>query len=271
MLKWRWITALALLPLVLGAVFLLPNAGFALVMLLVVALGAWEWAALVGLQGHGVRAAYVVAMVAVAACTWLLFPFPLLTATVLSLGALVWCVLAVWQVRFELGRARAEALSGLPGMTLGVLLLVPAWFALVWMHDRPDGPWVVVVVLVLTWAADVGAFFAGRWFGRRRLAPRTSPGKTREGALGGLVLAVALVWGMSVVLPVYLPGFGALALLALVTVAASILGDLFESMVKRLRGVKDSGTLLPGHGGVLDRIDSLTATAPVFAAGLVWL
>ena len=271
MLKWRWITALALLPLVLGAVFLLPNAGFALVMLVVVALGAWEWAALVGLRETSERVGYLLAVVMIAGGAWLLFPFPLLTAVLLSLGALVWCALAVWQVRFELGRAAADAVSGVPGMALGVLVLVPAWFALVWMHARPDGPWVVVVVLVLTWAADVGAFFAGRWFGRRRLAPRTSPGKTQEGALGGLLLAVALVWGMSVLLPVYLPGFGVLALLALVTVAASILGDLFESMIKRLRGVKDSGTLLPGHGGVLDRIDSLTATAPVFAAGLVWL
>jgi phosphatidate cytidylyltransferase len=126
----------------------------------------------------------------------------------------------------------------------------------------------VLFLLVLIWIADSGAYFAGRRWGRRKLAPLVSPGKTREGAYGAL--AGGLLWGgvLAALYGVSVPQQGGLVLLCLLTVVASIVGDLYESLSKRERGVKDSGSLLPGHGGILDRIDSLTAAAPVFALGL---
>lgn len=150
----------------------------------------------------------------------------------------------------------------------GLLVLIPAWTGLVWIHQLDRGPYLVLSLLILIWIADSSAYFAGRRWGRHKLAPAVSPGKTREGAYGAL--AGGLCWGVTLAFW-YAPtgGLGiGLVLLCLVTVLASIIGDLYESLIKRERGLKDSGALLPGHGGILDRIDSLTAAAPVFALGL---
>ncbi|SEO54482.1 phosphatidate cytidylyltransferase [Aquisalimonas asiatica] len=271
MLKWRVITALILLPLVLGVVFFLPTAGFALAMAVVVALGAWEWTHLIGIQAQRERLAHVGALLVLVAGSAAALGSATAASVVLAIGVVGWLGLIGWLVAYQRGRAADTPVTGRPGTVLGLLLFVPAWFGLVFVHGQPGGAWLVFSLLVLTWAADVGAYFAGRALGRRRLAPRISPGKTMEGAAGGLALTLVAAWLLASVLPAPLPGGLSLVFLAVAMFVASVAGDLFESMIKRRCGVKDSGTLLPGHGGVLDRIDSLTATAPVFAAGLSWL
>lgn len=153
-----------------------------------------------------------------------------------------------------------------------VPVLFGSWLAVVHLHGYPQlGPKLVLFLLVLIWTADIAAYFTGRRWGKTKLAPALSPGKTRAGvygALAGAVLAaLSLAWwlGMS-------PSLAGLAvILCVVTAFVSVVGDLYESLVKRRRGVKDSGRLLPGHGGILDRIDSLMAAAPVFALGMLWL
>ncbi|MFV8833722.1 phosphatidate cytidylyltransferase [Aquisalimonas sp. APHAB1-3] len=271
MLKWRVITALVLLPLVLGVVFLLPTAGFALAMAVVVGLGAWEWTRLIGLRAQRERAGHVAALLILLVGSAVCLASAVATSLVLAVGVVGWLGLITWLAAYQRGQAADGPVTGRAGTLLGLLLFVPAWFGLVFVHGQPGGAWLVFMLLVLTWAADVGAYFAGRALGRRRLAPRISPGKTMEGAAGGLALTLVAAWVLASVLPAPLPGGLSLLLLAVAVFVASVAGDLFESMIKRRCGVKDSGTLLPGHGGVLDRIDSLTATAPVFAAGLLWL
>jgi phosphatidate cytidylyltransferase len=150
----------------------------------------------------------------------------------------------------------------------GVLALVPAWLALVRLRYLPHGADWVLFTLLLVWSADIGAYFAGHRFGRVRLAPEVSPGKTWEGVLGGCALSaiVAVAGSAWFALPLY-----SFVPLCLAAVAFSIVGDLTESLLKRFAGVKDSGTLFPGHGGVMDRIDSVTGAAPVLFFGLIML
>ena len=271
MLKRRVLTAAVLLPLVLGAVFGLPVAFFGIAMLVVVALGAWEWAGLVGLAGAPHQVLYTAAVTGVGLATGALLSVSSAATTVLTLSLLVWVGVGLWLARLQQGNRDETRVDRLIAILLGAAVLIPAWFAAVWLHARPQGAWLLLFVLLLTWSADTGAYFAGRRFGRRRLAPHISPGKTLEGLGGGA--AAALVVGLLIaqVLPAALPGAAALVGLILVTVAGSVTGDLLESVIKRRCGAKDSGRLLPGHGGILDRIDSLTAALPVFAAGVVWL
>lgn len=268
MLKLRVITALALLPIVLGAVFGLSREPFALVAGVFFLIGGWEWSAMIERFSTGARLLWCVslAILMVAAEVfrppWLLNVLPL------------WWLLALLAV---IGYPRNGGLWFRPAILVpvGWLVLLPSWMAMVQLQDHGalglKGPWALLFVLVWVWAADTGAYFAGRAFGRHKLASRVSPGKTVEGLVGGVILALVVVvavfasgWlGPGIVLP-------SLMVVALLTVLASVLGDLFESMIKRQRGIKDSGTVLPGHGGMLDRIDSVTAALPVVLAGLNW-
>jgi phosphatidate cytidylyltransferase len=272
MLKLRVITGTLLAAGALLAITLLPAPALALVLALVMLLACWEWSDLAALENRLRRSAYC----SVAACaiagllgwTQLLGALPNLdaTRTVLIVAALWWCV-ALGLVKTFPGSApiwRSVAVR----LLMGLLALLPAWLALVYLRALPHGEWKIVFLLGLVAAADIGAYFSGKAFGRRKLAPAVSPGKSWEGFWGGLafsmLLALAVWWFSWRALPLQ-----AWLLVVACTVLASVLGDLLESMVKRQRGVKDSGKLLPGHGGVLDRLDSISAAAPIFALGLL--
>lgn len=270
MLKQRLLTALVLIPLVLWATLALPGIWFGLILALLVALGAWEWGAFGALEGRGPRLAYAAVVLAgVGLVAAGMSAAPPLRDAVLVLGLLWWLLSLRWIARFpEVNRL----LSGQAGRLLaGAIVLVVAWAAVFTLHASPlYGPPFVIFLLALVWAADSAAYFAGRRWGHRRLAPAVSPGKTWEGVWGALA-ATALISGLAAfwygVPLVNVLGF---IILCEVTVAFSIVGDLVESLFKRMAGLKDSGGLLPGHGGVLDRVDSLTAAAPIFLLGL-WL
>ena len=264
MLKQRIITALILLPVALAGFFLLDGQWFALFIGAVITLGAWEWARLAGLQTQKLRIAY--ALVVVILLGWL-YRFPQLAVPVLALGVL-WWVFAIWAVlRYP---ASADTWRAQPvRLLIGLLILLPAFQGLLLLKQWPLGNWLIVSVMVLVWVADIGAYFAGRTFGKRKLAPKVSPGKSWEGLVGGLLASLLVTLGVGLYRD-WLPAELLLALLgATVVVLISVVGDLTESMFKRQAGVKDSSNLLPGHGGVLDRIDSLTAAVPVFAV-LLW-
>lgn len=264
MLKQRIITALILLPVALAGFFLLEGQWFALFIGAVITLGAWEWARLAGLQAQKLRIAY--ALVVVILASWL-FRFPQLAVPVLVLGML-WWLAAIWAVlRYP---ASAEAWRAQPvQLLIGLLILLPAFQGLLLLKQWPLGNWLIVAVMVLVWVADIGAYFSGRAFGKRKLAPKVSPGKSWEGVFGGLLASLLVTLGVGLYRG-WLPSDLLLAMLgAAVVVLISVVGDLTESMFKRQAGVKDSSNLLPGHGGVLDRIDSLTAAVPVFAV-LLW-
>lgn len=265
MLKQRIITALILLPIALCGFFLLEGSGFALFIGLVVTLGAWEWARLAGFEAQLARVAFAVF---VALLLFGLYVFPDLAPWVLG-AAILWWGAATWLVlTFPESAERWSAT--LTKLVIGLLILLPAWQGLVLIKAMALGNWLIMAVMVLVWGADIGAYFSGRKFGKRKLAPKVSPGKSWEGVYGGLILsllitaAVGLVRGWSVG-EIIAALFGA-AMIVLV----SVVGDLTESMFKRQAGIKDSSNLLPGHGGVLDRIDSLTAAVPLFAV-LLWI
>jgi phosphatidate cytidylyltransferase len=243
----------------------------ALVLGVFVALGAWEWAALVGWPSARARLAYVTACLALLMLAYWLLQLPWAGAGItalVSLWLLGWAVIFYWVIAYQRGRRtvpRSRALQA----GIGLLVMVSAWSALVVLHGSfGGGVYLLISLMLLVWGADTAAFFVGRRWGKHRLAYRISPGKTWEGFLGALAATVGIAWICSA--PLGLAAFERLLflLLCLVTVAFSVLGDLLESLLKRLAGVKDSSALLPGHGGILDRIDSMLAAAPVFAIGV---
>jgi len=270
MLRQRLLTALVLVPLVLWATLALPGAWFGLLLALLVALGAWEWGGFAQLDRRVPRLAYAaVVLVGIGLVAVGMQAAPPVREAVLVLGLLWWLLSLQWIARFPSVNRLLIGRSG--RLVSGVIILVVAWVAVFSLHASPlYGPHFVIFLLALVWAADSAAYFAGRRWGSRRLAPAVSPGKTWEGVWGAVV-ATALLAGLAAIwygLPA--AGVFGFVLLCEVTVAFSIVGDLVESLFKRMAGVKDSGGLLPGHGGVLDRVDSLTAAAPVFLLGL-WL
>lgn len=264
MLKARVITALFLLGALLVVLFLLPSKWAAVAFALVAAVAAWEWAGLMKIDAAGrwLYAGFIL-ISCLAAGYQPAFAFPklwLLAAAFWLLVAPLW-LLRRWQL----------AANDMAGYGVGWVVIVPTWAALASLHEQ--SPWLLLAVMALVWVADIAAYFSGRAWGRHKLAPAISPGKTWEGAVGAAIAVLAygaIVAGATG----RLPAAGALPLaaagLVLVT-AISIVGDLFESLMKRQADVKDSSHLLPGHGGVLDRIDSLTATLPLLALASLWL
>lgn len=257
MLRQRVITALVLAPFVLFVILWVPHPITMGVLALLVAAGAWEWSAFPGFTHRSARLAYVAFIAACLAAAWYL-GVESVPSNLLLHASIAWWVVALLWIGFAPGSVnRATAAIA------GLFALVPVWLALVRLHAESSQ--LMLFLLLLVVAADVGAYFAGRAFGKHKLAPRVSPGKTWEGVGGGLAGAALLaafgVWwfGMDTV---------PFMALCIVVAIASVVGDLTESMFKRHAGLKDSGNLLPGHGGVLDRVDSVTAAAPVFLIGL---
>jgi phosphatidate cytidylyltransferase len=265
-LRQRVITALVLIPLVIWCIFLAPTPwAFRAFAAFVVVVGAWEWTAMMGWKTAPLRLAYSAAVLALLTALALL---PLQRPLYLLIYAVA---LLFWLAAHRMVRAypeRAEAWANVPVLAaVGLVLLVPAWLGLTTLQGH--SPWWLLYLFLLVWGADTGAYFAGRAFGSVKLAPAVSPGKTFEGFIGGVLLTMGLALAVALWRDLAGQRFMAFMGLSLLTVLASVLGDLFESMVKRKAGIKDSGTIFPGHGGALDRIDSLTAAAPIFALG--WL
>jgi phosphatidate cytidylyltransferase len=258
MLKTRVITSVVAVA-VLGVVlFVVPPLMAELVIGAVILAGAWEWSGFLELRGPLHRNAYVGVITVLLAASYVLLPE--VSDLVLRIAFLWWLIAFVWTLFYPTG------IPLLVRWVSGALVLVPLFIALIVLFRI--GPEKLLFSLLIVWAADAGAYFAGKSFGRVKLAPSISPGKTWEGVIGGfLVVALLAVVGVrwtDASLAVLLPFFLAVA-------ALSIVGDLTVSMFKRTAGVKDSGTIFPGHGGVLDRIDSVAAAAPLFALGLGWL
>lgn len=258
MLRARVITALILLAGFLVVSFVLPIWAAGLVIAMVCGLGGWEWGGMLR-QTELQRRVFGVLVAAVClACAVV----PLLWPFLWALATGFWIIVVPFWFRRGWGLP-----GGFPGMLVGMLLLVPLSAALVALLQR--GPGWLFVAMAVVWIADIAAYFAGRAFGRTKLAPSISPGKTREGAYGAGMAVLLYAFCAASLAGMGLPGsvmgwFSAVVGLWLLT-GVSILGDLFESMAKRSAGIKDSSRLLPGHGGVLDRIDSLTSTLPVIA------
>ncbi|WP_406666646.1 phosphatidate cytidylyltransferase [Gallaecimonas sp. GXIMD1310] len=277
MLKQRIITALIMLPLAVLIIFFLPLDYFAWAVAVLITVGAWEWSPMAGIHSRFGKALLALLTFAVVAAVQLWIPAsrlweggqPAPLHSLLTMAGSIWWIVATVMVvqypqprRFWCQQRRWK-------LVIGALTLLPTWAALLllrsWRYDANplNGAWAILFVLLLVWAADTGAYFSGRALGRHKLSPRVSPNKTIEGAIGGLVLAMAVAALCVYLRPAHLSA-GAIITASVLAALASILGDLSESMFKRAAGIKDSGTILPGHGGILDRIDSITAAAPVF-------
>lgn len=269
MFKERVLTALVLAPIMIGGIFFLPPAEFSIFIGVIAAVGAWEWANIAGYQKNWSRIAYALFVVL---CLYgsARFLERQEDYKIYYLGAgTLWWLLAFALVKRYPGGTEVWAARPIRAL-LGLCVLIPMWVGFTHLKEQPHSSLLIVYVMLVVWGADTGAYFAGKRWGRSKLAPHVSPGKSWAGFWGGLAttVLVALVFAACVdrwVDP--MPAAEVLSLLAitLVTMVVSVLGDLVESMMKRHRGIKDSSALLPGHGGVLDRIDSMAAAVPVFA------
>lgn len=260
-LQKRIATALVLIPVVLYLIFFLGNQHFKIAMSVVLVLGAWEWCRLVGIKALAAQGVYILLLLALA------YGSQFIASIFVYLFATLWWLCALFLV---MSYPQSDTLWRnnlfLKGL-IGVAVLIPTWAGVVAL--QADSPWKMLFVFVLVWSADIGAYFVGKRFGKHKLAPKVSPGKSIEGLLGGL--ALALVIGLALKNHVGLETLSMLNALFIfsLVVLFSILGDLSESLFKRSGGVKDSSQLLPGHGGILDRIDSLTAAVPIYFASML--
>jgi phosphatidate cytidylyltransferase len=268
-LKQRVATALVLIPLALAGIFLLPVHYFALFVGAVMVLASTEWLALSSCSTQSWAKTLFALVTGVAIAGFgLIEPVASLSLSLLSIAIAVWLMALYWVLRYP----EEGAWSFKPvRLVIGLILFVSTWLSLVGIKSLSFGDGWLLLLCLIVWGADSGAYFAGKRFGKTKLAPNVSPGKTREGLIGGLatVVLITLIFSrfneLSGVATVYL------LILAVLTSLVSVLGDLFESLLKRHTGLKDSGNLLPGHGGVLDRIDSLLAATPLFYLGLLMM
>ncbi|NHB89244.1 phosphatidate cytidylyltransferase [Photorhabdus tasmaniensis] len=280
MLKYRLITAVILIPLVIAALFLLPPAAFGLVIIAVSVLAAWEWGQFASLFSQKKRV--ILAVLFAIGLLALQYTLPDFTdlieqqqITFILWMGMIWWIIATLLVITYPSSALIWKKSILLRLLFGALTLVPFYCGMMVLRTQGyddnsyHGAWWLLYVMLLVWGADSGAYLFGRTLGKHKMAPKVSPGKTLEGLIGGLMTAAIISWVFGQYAPVpVMPE--KLMLCSAIVVIASVFGDLTESMFKRESGIKDSSQLIPGHGGVMDRIDSLTAAIPVFA-GLILL
>lgn len=266
MLKLRVLTIAVLAPLAIAAILLLPNNFFSYLMVLCIAVAAYEWGRLAGLSGS-------LSLVVLTGALLVLDHFQrdlYLQSWIYWLAASWWVVACYSIVQYQRGISGGN-INKYMKLMIGFVVLLPPWFAIVGLHDvQTNGPQVALYIFLIFWFADIGAYIAGRSIGRTKLAPNVSPGKTLEGVYGAAVAVILLAIGGAYYFDFKGEQFAVFVLISVLAAAVSIIGDLYESLLKRAAGVKDSGRILPGHGGMLDRIDSLTAGAPIFALGY-WL
>lgn len=279
MLKSRLITAIILIPLVIAALFFLPADGFMLVVLGITMLAAWEWGQFAGLKTPLQR--IMLALIFGLLLAGMVFVLPPYQRDIHQpyVALSLWVSLSWWVVALLLVIAYPKSVSlwqhsRFLRLVFGALTLVPFFWGMLVLRqyhydfDRYAGAWWLLFVLLLVWGADSGAYLFGKMFGRHKLAPKVSPGKTLEGCIGGLATSALIAWIFASLAPLQVET-SSLIYSAVIATLASVLGDLSESMFKRASGIKDSGNLIPGHGGILDRIDSLTAAVPVFTCLLL--
>lgn len=268
MLRTRVVTAIIITVIGLTAVFTLGPGAFALLAaVILLVLGSWEAGLLAGLSSPASRAGYALVICIAGALLFAQFHPDWIIGLLLP-GCVVWLGLAVCLTRPEFGREAHAMHTAVKLLVLAVVLLT-AWIAVIWL--QADSGWYVVLLMLVIAGADIGAYFSGRAIGGAKLAPRISPGKTRSGAIGGLVCAMLVAAIATLSLPITPFGPFEAALVGLALAAVSIGGDLSISLLKRQRGLKDTSNILPGHGGILDRFDSIGAGLPFFALAVaVW-
>ncbi|WP_045049454.1 phosphatidate cytidylyltransferase [Rouxiella chamberiensis] len=275
MLKYRIITALILIPIVIAALFLLPPVGFAVVTIVVCMLAAWEWGQFAGFKSRTQRIWLAIICGFLLTAMMLSLPAYQQSVHLIQISGSLWLSLAWWIVAFLLviaypGSAALWRSSRTLKLVFGLLTIVPFFWGMLalrlygYAENHYNGAWWLLYVMLLVWGADSGAYLFGKLFGKHKLAPKVSPGKTWEGLIGGLLTSALISWLFGRYAPLNVVP-ATLLVCSIVAALASVLGDLTESMFKREAGIKDSGNLIPGHGGIMDRIDSLTAAVPVFA------
>ncbi len=273
MTRTRVIAALIMAPVAIAAILLLPTPWLVALVALVFLMGMWEWFKLAEIDDTLSRTILLVAnLLLMVLLVWASAGSMVLFQIVTLVGAAWWCVALLW-LRFFKFASDHETYARVFKLAAGTLAILPAWCALGLIHSsEPNGHRWLLAALSIVWAADSGAYFAGRHFGgrlfgSRKLAPRISPNKTLEGLLGGLaagvVAGLGFAWWAGLTLA-QAPGF---VVVAIAAVLFSVVGDLFESLLKRHVGAKDSGNVIPGHGGILDRLDGVLAALPIFAVG----
>lgn len=280
MLKQRIITALILAPAAIAAIFYLPLSYFAALLLAIMAIGAWEWGPLMGFASTKRRWFFVFTNIAIMSALWYYYPPEKLWIGVHQLEQpiiyLLWLSVAWWALSAALTLLYPRCSTfwsshrSIRGV-FGWLTLVPTWLAFMvirsseYQTDSYHGAQLLMFLFLMVWSADVGAYFVGKTIGKNKLLPNVSPGKTLEGFIGGIAFACILISLAGYIMDWHAKQYTLVLLVTVVITTISVLGDLNESMFKRQAGIKDSGSILPGHGGILDRIDSLTATAPIYA------
>lgn len=276
MTKTRVLAALVMAPVAIAAVLLLSTPWMVAVTAVLFLAALWEWFALADIEDGIARSVLLLAnlllMVAVVWASAADDSGSLVLLKLLAVAGVVWWLVALLWLRRPGFAADHDTHARVYKLAAATLAIVPAWAALALIHaGEPYGHRWLLIALAIVWAADSGAYFAGRRFGKRKLAPTISPNKTIEGLLGGVVAGVVVAVAAAPLAGASVAQLPLVALVALLAVLFSVVGDLFESLLKRHAGVKDSGTLIPGHGGLLDRLDGVFAALPVFAVGQIWL
>ena len=268
MLIQRVITAVILVPLIILAIFRLSNEQLALVFTMITLIGAWEWSNLIELNYVFKKLAYVFLVGLLIFLIWEFAQTKFEIEIILLIASVWWLVVSLMLCFYKSSWLRSSGLSIILKIS-GFIVLVPAWLALVELHNH--GVAMLMFFLIIIWVADISAYFFGKRFGKNKLAPELSPGKSREGVIGALFACVIVsIIGIQF-FSVDKKAWIFFTILCVLTALISVVGDLFESLLKRKAGMKDSGKILPGHGGVLDRIDSITAAAPFYTLGLNWV